>query len=142
MDCLLGFDRGALCWRDLDRAGCRGVPLTSVEVSEPSSRKVRQTQEAILDNRDIRAALSPLIERVGRWQRTLALMKAKISRGNTGPLQLLGACRAIAQEVASGRRLMQRVIPDRLRSHGRVLDIERALAMIEFQAADVQREPG
>ena len=112
----------------------------SLELSDPSVRKSRQRPADTQDKREVQAAVAPVVARIGHWQRALTLVKAKVVRGNADPVQLTGACRAIAQEVASGRRILHRAIPERLRGHGRVLDVERCLAMVEVQATDVLRE--
>lgn len=112
----------------------------SLELSEPAVRKTRQKPAGVQERREVKAAVAPVMARISRWQVALTMLKAKIIRGNVEPLQLTGACRAIAQEVASGRRVIQRAIPDRLRTHSRVVDIERSLATIELQATELQRE--
>jgi len=108
----------------------------SFEVAKAAVRKTRQKPAHVADTREVRAAIAPIVARIGRWQIALTMAKAKASRANVDPLQLIGPCRGIAQEVASGRRVVQRAIPDRLRGHGRVLDVERALAMVELTAND------
>ena len=112
----------------------------SLELSDPSVRKSRQRPAATQDKREVQVAVAPIVARISSWQVALTLVKAKSSKGNADPMQLTGACRAIAQEVASGRRILHRAIPERLRGHGRVLDVERCLAMVEVQATDVLRE--
>src|SRR4051812_8192764 len=112
----------------------------SLELSEPAVRKTRQKPAGVQERREVKEAIAPVLARIGRWQIALTMVKAKIGKGNADPLQLTGACRAIAQEVASGRRIIHRAIPDHLRAHSRVVDIERSLATIELQAMEFQRE--
>ena len=112
----------------------------SLQASEPTVRKARQKQVDVQERHEVQAAIAPVIAKIGHWQMALTMLKAKVSRGNGDPLQLVGTCRGIAQQVASGRRVVQRAIPERLRRHGRVIAIERSLAMIEFQVIDLQRD--
>jgi hypothetical protein len=112
----------------------------SHELSETTVRKTRQKPADAHERREVKAAVAPVATRIGAWQVALTMIRAKIGRGNVDPVKLTGACRAIAQEVASGRRIVQRAIPDRLRTHSRVVDVERALATIELQAVEFQRE--
>ncbi len=111
----------------------------SLQASEPTVRKARQKQVDVQERHEVQAAIARVIAKIG-WQMALTMLKAKVSRGNGDPLQLVGTCRGIAQQVASGRRVVQRAIPERLCRHGRVIDIERSLAMIEFQVIDLQRD--
>ena len=110
------------------------------DVLETTDRKRRGTRTEVLDAREVRAAVAPVQARIGHWQRTLSLMKAKASRSNTDPVPLAGMCRSIAQEVASSRRIVQNAVPDRLRSHSRVLDIERSLTVVETIVTGLLRD--
>ena len=102
----------------------------------------RQSPVTVQEAREVRATISPVVHRIGSWQRFLTMLRAKIGRGGANDLRLVGTCRNIAQEVASARRVVASRLPERLRGHGRVVDLERSLQTVERAATKALHDLG
>lgn len=104
----------------------------TTEIFSPKERLQRAKSLDSIDRTAVRAALSPVRELLASLQQRVAILSAEASHlGDTRPLAPKVADLSVEIENASARfNLIVSSLPPEQRSHGQVIDLQRALARI------------
>jgi hypothetical protein len=92
--------------------------------------KKRAAASAVTDRRKVRTALADLNAKIGDWQSEAVYLEALAARDTNSDTSHVRDLRAKVED--GGARLEQAVgrLPEGLRTHGRVVDTQRALQQI------------
>jgi hypothetical protein len=93
-------------------------------------------------NRDVRRALAASIEQIGQWRSEVALLKARAAHfngaGTDHLFRRIGEVEAGIMEIRTELLLDFADAPQKIKSHSRVVDVERALDNLEATLRDVR----
>jgi hypothetical protein len=109
--------------------------------SSALSTKKRRSNTALRDNREVRLAATALAAAIS--SQTLMLTRCRglvaLARPSDKP-QIIDICHRLrvgAERARNDLRQLRGALPERLQSHSRVADLERALAAIEAGVREI-----
>jgi hypothetical protein len=110
------------------------VKTGGVEIN--SERKKRATVASVAERREVLKAIAGIGDHLAELQREAAFLKAAIERGR-GQADLEPQIVTLGTKIAVERQKLERAVaflPERLRGHGRITDLRRAMEALEASA--------
>ncbi|MEO7223927.1 MAG: hypothetical protein ABIY37_15780 [Devosia sp.] len=104
-------------------------------------RQKRRVNGDVVDRREVKMALASIAAGMEEWHREAAFLKAMLGR-NSSQADLKPRIFSLRKNVSLARKQLDEIVgqlPERLRDHGRVTDLRRALDTLEACMPEIAR---